>query len=229
VGKVTGKVGRQAARALSSQPGRQRTVTPPTEDLQWDLRKPGPVRPTRSSIRELLLALDDHDPYTHGHSLRVAGYASLLARLLGFDDESIDLVRRAALVHDVGKQLIPMDVLGKTGPLDEAEFDLIKQHPILGSSLLEEHDLKPLIPMVLHHHERWDGRGYPTGLAGVDIPVESRIILVVDAFDAMTTNRPYGRVLSEQEAISEIGTCAGKQFDPLIARAMRYAYSNNLL
>lgn len=182
------------------------------------------------SVLALLDRLEAHDPYTAAHSRRVGAYSTLLARLLGFDSEQVEVVWRAALVHDIGKMGIPMDVLGKSGPLSDDEFDLIKQHPVIGTTMLEAEDLKPLVPMVLHHHERWDGRGgYPTGLCGVDIPVQSRIILVADAYDAMTTNRPYGRVSTPVEAIAEIERCARRQFDPLVAEAMGFAHRANLL
>jgi HD-GYP domain-containing protein (c-di-GMP phosphodiesterase class II) len=190
---------------------------------------PGARQSLTAPVARILEQVYAHDPYTHGHSLRVGSYATVVARLLGFDAGAIDTIRRAAMVHDIGKCAIPIELLGKTEPLDDSEFDLIKQHPILGCSYLENDELKPLRPMVLHHHERWDGRGYPTGLMGVDIPIESRIILVVDAFDAMTTNRPYGKVRSKADAIAEVAHCSGKQFDPLIAGVMQFAYNYGLL
>lgn len=178
----------------------------------------------------LLDHLEKHDPYTAGHSRRVGAYSTVLGRLLGFDRPALDLLRRAAFAHDVGKAAIPVEVLGKTGALTDAEFDLIKRHPVAGTIMLEERGLGSLVPMVLHHHERWDGMGgYPTGLAGVDIPLESRIILVADAYDAMTTNRPYGRVCSPEQAVAEIKRCAGSQFDPMIAAAMVFAFEGGLL
>lgn len=182
------------------------------------------------SVLALLERLEAHDPYTAAHSRRVGAYATLLARVLRFESQEVEIVRRAAFVHDVGKLGIPLDVLGKTTALTDEEFELIKQHPIIGTTLLEEKDLKDLVPMVLHHHERWDGRGgYPTGLCGIDIPIQSRIILVADAFDAMTTNRPYGRVCTPAESMTEIERCSGRQFDPLVAEAMSFAYHAGLL
>lgn len=182
------------------------------------------------SLSRLLERLGAHDAYTEAHSRRVGTYSTLLARLLGFDTTEVEIVRRAALLHDVGKAGVPLEVLCKTGRLTDQEFEIIKQHPMIGSMMLEAADLKALVPMVLHHHEHWNGRGgYPTGLCGIDIPVQSRIILVADAFDAMTTNRPYGKVCTPDEAIVEIERCAGGQFDPLISEAMAFAFRAGLL
>ena len=174
--------------------------------------------------------LSGHDRYTGGHSARVANYAKLVARHLGLSEREVELVAKAALVHDIGKVGVPTEVLSKTTSLSDAEFALIRLHPTLGATILSTlPGMEEVIPIVLHHHERWDGRGYPSGLSGLDIPLASRIIFVVDAFDAMTTNRPYGHVRSHEDAIEEIDRCTGKQFDPLVSKSMLDAYASGQL
>ena len=178
----------------------------------------------------MLEALKLHDPYTYDHSCRVSAYSVMIGHLLGLDARSCLLVQKASLLHDVGKIEVEPAILNKTSPLTEDEFGLIKMHAILGSMMLGVvPELEELTPIVLHHHERWDGRGYPTGLSGIDIPIESRIILVADAFDAMTTERPYGKTLSVSEAMDEISAFAGQQFDPLVAASLRIAFERGLL
>jgi len=174
--------------------------------------------------------LSGHDRYTGGHSARVAHYAKLVARHLGLNATEVELVGTAALVHDIGKVGVPTEVLSKTGSLNDAEYALIRLHPTLGATILSTlPGMEEVIPIVLHHHERWDGRGYPSGLSGLDIPLAARIIFVVDAFDAMTTNRPYGEVRTHEEAIEEIDRCAGQQFDPLVTEAFIRAFANGQL
>jgi putative nucleotidyltransferase with HDIG domain len=185
----------------------------------------------KKRVLEVLLAtIDDYDAYTGGHSHRVARYASHLARLLGLSYPTVELVRQAAFVHDIGKIFIPDWIVQKNGPLNDEERSIIEMHPELGARMLERRPaMRALAPVVLHHHERWDGGGYPDGLAGSAIPVESRIIFVADAFDAMTSARPYGRVLTPQEAGAELRRCAGKDFDPQVVRAMRLALNSQTL
>jgi putative nucleotidyltransferase with HDIG domain len=188
------------------------------------------VQSAYGSIERLLAAVSEHDDYTGGHSCRVASLSVLLARLMGMDDGAVDVVQQAGLIHDIGKVAMPPDVLTKAGRLTDQEFKMIQLHTTLGASILAAvGGLDHLLPIVLHHHERWDGRGYPTGLSGVDIPIESRIILVADAYDAMTTERPYGGPQSSYEAIEEIERCAGTQFDSLVTEAMRLAYDGGLI
>lgn len=182
------------------------------------------------ALNVLLTTVDNYDAYTGGHSERVAGYAGQIARLLGLSYASVDLVRRAAFVHDIGKILIPDSIVQKPGSLTAEEREVIKLHPELGAKMLARRpQTRDLAPIVLRHHERWDGQGYPHGLKGNEIPIEARIIFVADAFDAMTTERPYGRVLSHQEAGAELRRCSGHDFDPQVVRAMRLALSAQLL
>jgi putative nucleotidyltransferase with HDIG domain len=182
------------------------------------------------TIEALVEAVNDHDTYTGGHSVRVADIATQLGRSMGLGMTELDLVRRAGFVHDIGKIGIPDHILKKKGPLTDAEFQLIRFHPILGASILSRlTDMDDLVPVVLHHHEQWDGRGYPTGLSGLDSPLAARIIFVADAFDAMTTDRPYGKTLTTEEALQELRANSGRQFDPLIVKSIHEAYSGGHL
>ncbi len=182
------------------------------------------------SVDQFLNAIDEHDRYTGGHSCRVSACSEMLARLMGLDEQTVQTVKTAALIHDIGKIAISREVLRKNGPLDEEEKAQMMMHPITGATMLSGHpDTAHLVAIVLHHHERWDGRGYPTGVSGIDIPLESRIIFVADAYDAMTTARTYGQIVGTRIAIEEIERCAGWQFDPQVARTMRMAYDKGWL
>jgi HD-GYP domain-containing protein (c-di-GMP phosphodiesterase class II) len=175
------------------------------------------VEGTRTPRLEHLVA----DDYTAGHSRRVAEYASELARVLGLGRGAVIFIRQVAFVHDLGKIGIPEQVLSKPGPLTDDERSLVHLHTVLGANILARTPgMEKMAEVVLHHHERWDGAGYPEGRMGTTIPLESRVIFVADAFDAMTSERPYGRVMSPQEALAELRRCAGKQFDPMVVEAM---------
>jgi HD-GYP domain-containing protein (c-di-GMP phosphodiesterase class II) len=139
---------------------------------------------------------------------------------MGLDDESVELVRLAGLLHDLGKILIPDELLRKPSALTEDETQLMRGHPELGYSLLANLDVAPVDSWVRHHHEHWDGSGYPHGLAGREIPLASRILLVADAFDAITTERSYQRALGSKEALAELRAGAGSQFDPHVVGAL---------
>ena len=166
-----------------------------------------------SSILSLASALEAKDPYTRGHSNRVATYSTIIARKLGLDEDRIELIRLMALMHDIGKIGIPDNIINKTGRLTDVEFNIIKQHPVYGVQIIEPL-LKnnPGLHNVISHHERFDGRGYPDGLPGETIPIEARIIAVSDCFDAMTSNRPYRSALTREYALSELKANAGTQF-----------------
>jgi HD-GYP domain-containing protein (c-di-GMP phosphodiesterase class II) len=182
------------------------------------------------TLQSLVKTVNDHDTYTGGHSCRVATMSGDIARVLGFPKTEVAFMQQAGLVHDIGKIGIPDTVLNKTTPLTPHERYLVRLHPILGASILSRMPgMGRLVPIVLHHHEYWDGSGYPSGTAGVQVPVESRIILIVDAFDAMTSDRPYGRVLGIQEALAELRKNAATQFDPMLVDAMHEAYRSGLL
>ena len=164
-------------------------------------------------------AIEARDEYTRGHSARVTSIADAIARRLGWDDERLDLLQLGGPLHDVGKLAIPDDVLRKPGRLDDDELAQIREHPRLGARiLLRLAAFRGALPYVLYHHERWDGTGYPTGRAGEQIPLEARVLAVADAFDAMTSDRPYRPALSRDEALAEVERCSGTQFDPEIVR-----------
>lgn len=169
-------------------------------------------------IIAMIQILELHDPYTKGHSENVADLSAALAEKLGYSKEHIQKIYWAGLVHDIGKILIPNNLLTKSTKLADEEFDELKKHPVLGAKVLESsYELKEIVKAVKHHHERWDGAGYPDKLKGTHIPEESRIIAIVDTFDAITSDRPYRKSLSWEFAISEIKKNSGTQFDPEIA------------
>ncbi len=171
----------------------------------------------QQTIRGLARAIDKMDRYTAGHSERVATYATFTAGILGLGLDAVEIVRQSALMHDIGKIGCTMN-LNKPGKLTQDEYDVFKRHPIFGKDILEPIKfLAPLLPGVHLHHERWDGRGYPLGLKGNDVPIIARVIAVADTYDAMTTDRAYRRALPHEVAVGEIERCTGSQFDPMVA------------
>lgn len=170
------------------------------------------------SLRALSAAIDAKDRYTCGHSERVAHVASELARLAGMDEHTCERVHIGGLLHDVGKIGVPEAVLCKPGRLSDDEFAAIKRHPEIGHRILKDIPrLADILPGVLHHHERWDGRGYPHRLAGEQIPMMARLLAIADTFDAMSSTRSYRPAMPRQDVLAEIGRCAGTQFDPALA------------
>ena len=167
----------------------------------------------------LAKAVDARDAYTGRHSERVAELATRIARRLGLDDPEVELTRLAASLHDLGKLAIPEEILRKPGALNESERLVLQRHPQIGFRMLESLGIEPVADWVLHHHERWDGDGYPDRLRGDEIPLGARIILVADAYDAMTSERVYREPLSAREAFEELDRCSGSQFDPAIIDA----------
>ena len=172
---------------------------------------------TTGMITSFLRLLETHDPYTKNHCQKVATLAAQLGRRLGMPEDFTTKIYYAALAHDIGKTLIPREILNKPSGLSVEEYEEIKRHPIYGS--------RPFIGMehfyevaraIRHHHERYDGGGYPDGLVGEDIPLMSRIIAVCDSYDAMTNDRPYRQAMSHDEALTELRACAGSQFDPVL-------------
>ncbi|HEY3374263.1 MAG TPA: diguanylate cyclase [Candidatus Aquicultor sp.] len=164
-------------------------------------------------IRSLARAVDARDPYTRQHSKRVSAFAVKLARYIDLDPEVVSRIEIAGMLHDIGKIGVPDQILNKPGRLTDEEMEIIKNHPGLSAQILESTRLKEIIPMVNSHHERWDGKGYPSGLKGENIPFEARILALADTFDAMTSDRPYRKGLTVEEALAEIERCAGSQFD----------------
>jgi len=171
-------------------------------------------------VAALAAALAAKDPTTAGHTKRCSWYALKLAEEFGLPEEETSVVRLASLLHDIGKLAIPDEVLFKPGPLNEEEWAQMKQHPTAALHVLSHiRSLTDATPAILHHHEHFDGSGYPDGLAGEQIPIASRILLVTDAFDAMTTDRPYRKAMPVEAAIEELKRNSGSQFDPLVVGA----------
>ncbi|HEY6018038.1 MAG TPA: diguanylate cyclase [Gaiellaceae bacterium] len=164
----------------------------------------------------LARAVDTRDAYTGSHSQRVAKLAGRIAERLGVPPDQVELARLAGSLHDLGKLAIPEEILRKPSALSEPERVVLERHPQIGYRMLESLGVDPVAQWVLHHHERWDGDGYPDKLAGEEIPLGARIIFVADAYDAMTSDRVYRGSLSREEAIAELERCAGSQFDPAI-------------
>ena len=176
------------------------------------------------SIRMLSAAIDEKDPYTQGHSGRVAKYASIMGEHLGLNAEELDRLRISALLHDVGKIGIDDRVLKKPGRLTDDEYALMKQHTIKGANIMRPlSQLKDVLPGIELHHERLDGKGYPYGLSGDDIPLMARIISVADTFDAITTNRPYQSAMDMDYAVERIRSLAESSFDPIVVAALENA------
>ena len=174
------------------------------------------------TLEALVLALDARDRETKGHSLRVTQYALTMARQMGVDENSKEWVdlQRGALLHDVGKIGVPDYILHKPGPLTPEEWDEMKRHPHIGHGMLKDIAfLSGAASIVEAHHERFDGKGYPNGLAGSETPLGARIFTIADAFDAMTSDRPYRKALSSEEARNEVLTNSGTQFDPKAVQA----------
>ncbi len=171
-------------------------------------------------LHSLTSAVDAKDTYTCGHSERVALLSRHLAREAGLSDEEVEQVYMSGLLHDVGKIGVPEAVLQKAGRLTDEEFGQMKKHPQVGARILQDvPQVRAIIPGVLHHHERWDGSGYPFNLAAEAIPLMGRIICLADSFDAMTSTRTYRAARPFEAALAEIGACAGKHFDPTLAAA----------
>lgn len=171
------------------------------------------------TLSALTSAIDAKDSYTRGHSERVTELSIRLASSLGVAKEEVEKIKLGGLLHDIGKIGIPEGILNKPGRLTDEEFDIIKSHPEMGVKIMGRVEfLEAIVPIILSHHERYDGRGYPQNLKGEAIPLLARIVSVVDTYDAMTTDRPYRKALTVEEALQEIDKCAGTQFDPDIAR-----------
>ncbi len=171
-----------------------------------------------STIETLAMAIDAKDQITHGHIRRVQLYATKLAKTMGVTElAQLSAIEAASLLHDMGKLAVPEYILNKPGRLTSAEFDKMKLHASVGADILSAIDFPyPVVPIVRHHHENWDGTGYPDGLKGSEIPIGARILSVVDCFDALTSDRPYRPRLSEAEAIKILVTRRGTMYDPLV-------------
>ena len=174
-----------------------------------------------AAVKALAATIDARDNYTHDHSEEVVALASQVAQSLGLPRQEVERVQTGALLHDVGKVAIPNEILYKPGGLNEAEWEVMRQHPVIGERILRRTpELADVASLVRHEHEHWDGTGYPDGISGTDIPVASRIILACDAYNAMITRRPYREPMSHQAAIDELRRCSGTQFDPGVVDAL---------
>ena len=174
-----------------------------------------------STFQSLVTSIQARDHYTEEHSMRVRDLSVKIAEVMNCYPDEIELLRIAATLHDVGKIAIPDDILLKPGKLTEEQFDVIKKHPVIGENILKPLPILETERLIIrHHHERWDGRGYPDGLQGSDVPFLSRILTVVDAFDAMTNNRPYRKAMEIEEAVSELKKNINCQFDEEIVNCV---------
>ncbi|GEM_PF-3237196 len=179
-----------------------------------------------STVSALAAAIDAKDAYTHGHSSRVMEYAVLIAREMGLPEDEIERIKLAGLLHDIGKIGVRESILLKKGKLTDEEYEEIKKHPVLGANIINQvRFLESVVPYTYYHHERWDGKGYPEGLKGEEIPLGARILAVADTFDAMTSSRSYRKALPDSYALEEIKKNAGKQFDPKVVEAFERVYN----
>jgi putative nucleotidyltransferase with HDIG domain len=175
-------------------------------------------------VSTLIEAVEAKDRFNSGHSRRVAELAVRFADLLDLSGPDRELLEIGAKLHDIGKIGIPEEILNKPGKLTDPEFDVIKSHPVIGEQILRPLDfLAEVRPIVRHHHERWDGRGYPDGLRGAQIPPLAALLSVVDAYDALTSDRPYRRGMDGEEAMRILAEGAGTQWDPDLVRRFRDA------
>jgi putative nucleotidyltransferase with HDIG domain len=232
-----GRFGREAGKREDGQRqslGRLRSLNQALSDQQFSLmvsqqdlmltnerlkQKNEEVLKSQDVIRTLAEALEARDHYTQGHSSRVAEVAVLLARELGLSREEQEVVLHGCLLHDIGKIHVPDAVLRKPGALTAEEFDMMKKHPVIGETICRPLVFaRPFLDIIRHHHERWDGRGYPDGLSGEEISLHARITAIADAWDAMTSDRPYRSALPLDVAFSRIEEGAGTQWDPELVR-----------
>jgi putative two-component system response regulator len=184
----------------------------------------------KDSLFALAGAIEMRDPYTHAHMHRLGAYSKALATDMEWNAEELEDLEYGAILHDIGKIYIPDKVLRKNGKLDDDEWSEMRKHPEVGARMIRDIPyLAPAVPLVKHHHERWDGKGYPDGLEGEAIPVGARLLAVTDAFDAMTSDRPYRKALSSDDAYAEILRGSGKQFDPHMVEAMKRCWSTGVI
>jgi HD-GYP domain-containing protein (c-di-GMP phosphodiesterase class II) len=184
----------------------------------------------REIAHAIASAVDARDPHLVGHGNRVSEFAQATARVHGLKDEYIERLGLAGLLHDIGRLGIPEHLLAKPGPLTPREYRIVRGHPVLSERFLEGVDyLSDVLPAIRNHHERYDGGGYPDGLEGDDIPLGARLIAVADAFDAMTSPRPFRAPMSDQEALIELKRESGGQFDPILVEAFLRAFEEKLI
>jgi response regulator RpfG family c-di-GMP phosphodiesterase len=169
------------------------------------------------AIKALISALEAKDSYTSGHSMRVAHYAKLMGECINLNDDDLFCLQLSAVLHDIGKIGLPDNILKKSTALLQSEYNAAKEHPLIGSKIVGNIDeLHEVAAIIRHHHERFDGKGYPDGLEGEAIPLLARILAIVDAYEAIVSRRHYGSILTPQEAFGELRKNAGTQFDPVL-------------
>ena len=198
--------------------------------LADSLQAPAETTDPLHLLHELVDLVDRTDSYTAGHSTRVAEISAVLARLTDCPRDEIELVKKGALLHDIGKMGIPEKVLRKHGPLSQEERHMVNLHPIIGASMLARvPEAAPLVPIVLRHHEHWDGNGYPGRLSMTDIPKLARIVAIADAYDAMTSYRTYGPAFTSEDALTELRRYSGTRYEPRLVDAIQEAFSYGLI
>lgn len=183
---------------------------------------------TRDNVYALASTVDARDPHTYGHSQAIAALSETIGKAIGLSEKELADLRAASLLHDIGKAGIPDSILTKLSALTEDEWRIIREHSAKGARIVGyARELAALVPMIYHHHEFYDGTGYPDGLKGEEIPLGARIISLADAYDTMTTTRTYREVVSQQEALEELRRCSGTQFDPELVEAFCQSMNEN--
>jgi diguanylate cyclase (GGDEF)-like protein len=205
--------------------------SPAVVELSWpaELAATAEYDARLRAAENLIHVVDARDTYTGSHSQSVAVLATAIGEAFGLGEDVVNQLRLAGLLHDLGKIAIPDEILQKDGPLDPAEYATLRTHAEIGFELLEGLDVSPVDLWIRHHHEHWDGSGYPLGLSGEEIPIGSRIVLVADAFEAMTTDRCYRDAMSVEAALAEMRRCSGSQFDPDVVAALERSLAVDLL
>ncbi len=194
------------------------------QELQRSLKRL--ERTMESTIEAITTTIETRDPYTTGHQMRVTDLACTIAKLMEIPPTTIEGIRVAGLLHDIGKIAIPTEILSKPGKLNEVEYEMIKTHAKVGYNILKKIEFPwPVAKTVLQHHERWNGSGYPHGLRGEDILVEARILAVADVMEAMSSHRPYRPSIGGDKALDEIVSNSGILYDPAVAKACIKAFT----
>lgn len=184
----------------------------------------------KDSLFAFANAIELRDKYTYNHVLRINAYAQAMAKELGWDAARLEALEFGAILHDIGKLDVLSDILSKKEELTPEEWEVMRRHPQVGASMIGKVPyLAPVVPMILHHHERWDGSGYPYGLSGEEIPEEARLLAVIDSFDAMTTDRPYRSAMDPELALEEIKQRAGVQFDPKMVEIFQRIWESSVV